>query len=234
MITKINATLKEIKQIAEGTKEITLIPEEDFIFILGQYLRIEVPQLQTEGKKSLPFSIASPPYSISSPLNEKEIKIAFREGISDFKKFIQNENNVGEKIIIQGPFGRMALPSEEEEKSEIVFIAGGIGITPFMDLIPYSLKNHQHKITLLYSNKLKERAAYLEELKFLEEKHEKFKIIDTYKRIDADFINSKIENLQNKIFYICGTIEMVDTIKSILESLEIPKEKIHFEKFSGY
>jgi len=226
MVGKIKAEIKSLVQVAEDTLQVSFKPLEKFEFLPGQYMIIDIPQLVTQQKRTRHFSIASSP-------DEKEIRIAFRRGFSDFKKFLQDEDNIGQEVTLLGPFGRFFL---SEEKSELVFIAGGIGITPFMDLIPYSLKhNLGHKITLIYTNNSEQRAVFLRELKELDKKYEDFNLISIIGRADANFIKKHIKNLKAKHFFICGTDAMVDSVKEMLSSeLKILPEKIHFEGFSGY
>jgi len=226
MVGKIKAEIKSLVWVAEDTLQVSFKPLEKFEFLPGQYLILDIPQLVTSQKRTRHFSIASSP-------DEKEVKIAFRRGLSDFKKFLQDENNVGESVTLLGPFGKFFLP---EEKSELVFIAGGIGITPFMDLIPYSLKhNLGHKITLIYTNKSEQRAVFLRELVELDKKYEDFVLINKIGKVDASFIKKHIKNLKAKHFYICGTDAMVDGVKEILSAeLNIEQEKIHTEGFDGY
>src|SRR3989344_1548269 len=226
MVSKIKAKISFVKEIAEDSVEVGFTPLEKFEFLPGQYMIIDIFKLVTPQKRTRHFSIASSP-------DEKEVKIAFRRGLSDFKKFLQDENNVGESVTLLGPFGKFFLP---EEKSELVFIAGGIGITPFMDLIPYSLKhNLGHKITLIYTNKSEQRAVFLRELVELDKKYEDFVLINKIGKVDASFIKKHIKNLKAKHFYICGTDAMVDGVKEILSAeLNIEQEKIHTEGFDGY
>ena len=68
------------------------------------------------------------------------------------------------EVYIEGPYGSVILHSDYTKPT--VFIAGGIGITPFMSMIRYATKeNLPHKIFLFYSNRRPEDSAYLEELK---------------------------------------------------------------------
>ncbi|MBI2597677.1 MAG: FAD-dependent oxidoreductase [Candidatus Diapherotrites archaeon] len=164
---------------------------------------------------------------------------------SDFSKKIASLKE-GDKVKIQGPFGKFVL---EENQKNVVMLSGGIGITPLRSMIQYATdKNLPIKIWLFYSNKKPDDISFLEELNALAETNKNFKIIHTITRpeeskqkwgghigrIDKELISKNVLNLEKNVFYICGPPSMVSALEELVQSMNIPKEKIRKELFAGY
>src|SRR3546814_7537038 len=84
----------------------------------------------------------------------------------------------GATVIVDGPFGSLTLHSKTARAA--VFIAGGIGITPFMSMLRHAAHEAlPQQILLLYSNRRPEDAAFLTELQELERKNPRFRLLAT-------------------------------------------------------
>lgn len=125
--------LPVIKQrtTAEKTYEVSFnLSGKSFSFIAGQYIRVTVPKLLYDDQKgpSRVFTIAS------SPNEKNKLAIAFRDSESGFKKTLL-ELSQGSLVEIEGPFGYFTLPKNTSRP--LIFIASGIGITPFLSMIRF-------------------------------------------------------------------------------------------------
>jgi len=228
MVKKFIASISKRTKVAEGTFEISLALKEDFNFKAGQYMKLKLLKTFYKDEKgnSRDFSIAS------SPNNKKEVKTCFRESNSAFKKSVL-KSDIGTNIQIEGPYGVFTLP--EKTDKEIILIAGGIGITPFLSIINFATEEKlNHKLTLIYTNSSPERAAYLKELKNLEKLNPNFKVIERFKRLDSEFIKNNITNMNEKLYYICGPPAMVSSIRGMILKIGIEEKNILFEEFTGY
>ena len=152
---------------------------------------------------------------------------------------IASELKKGDEIIVEGPCG---IFNFEDDKKEFVFIAGGVGITPFMSILKNQIKlNKKTDITLLYASKTKDDIIfkkYIDNIKlpgfkkiyFLskENKHSK-----DYEQgyIDEKRISKYVKDPKNKEFYICGPEPMKDYIVKILKNLNVKKKNIKIESF---
>jgi ferredoxin-NADP reductase/DMSO/TMAO reductase YedYZ heme-binding membrane subunit len=227
--TKIKLPIAEQKIIAEKTYEISFdVSGRRFEFSAGQYIRVSVPTLRYPDPKgpSRDFSIAS------SPNDKHRISIAFRDSGSGFKRTLM-ELPLGSLIDAEGPFGYFTLPSDTSRP--LVFIAGGIGITPFSSMIRFSAeKRTNHHITLLYANKNIGSAAYLEELTTIAKENPRFLLKNTFGRIGADFIRQAVKNLDEPTWYIAGPPVMVAYMRDMLSRLSVNDDRIYFEDFVGY
>ena len=228
VLENLNVKIKKIKEVAELTKSFILEKPENFIYEPGQHVFIELSI--DDGK---PFSLVSSPH---------EDVLEFATIIRDSSEWNQELNNKqeGNELILSGPYG--AFKYEDSEK-DIAFIAGGIGITPFIGILRYlTEKGIDTKIVLLYSNKNRKRTAFRKELDDLSEKNKNINIIYTMtddpeyegnkSRIDKSFIKKHVEHITNKVWYIAGPPFMVDSFKLVLKELGV--EKIKIDSFKGY
>lgn len=231
------AKIKAKTEVAKGTLlvELSVNPEEAK-FIPGQYMSLKLinPPFTDEKGDSRFFSI------IYFPNSPDTIGFTTRLRDSAFKKSIQ-EFPIGTEVNIKAITGQFVLPKTTDK--ELVFIAGGIGITPFLSMIRFAHEsNFKQKITLIYSNRDKESTAYFEELEGLSGPN--FKVIFTMtedlnwqgekRMISSDFIKEYIPNFQEKIFYVAGPPAMVSAIHSELKKLSLPDDNIKIEDFEGY
>ena len=151
----------------------------------------------------------------------------------------------GDKIKIKGPYGNFLFQNDFSKTA--IMIAGGIGITPFRGMIKYATdKKLPAKIKLLYSSKAQDEIAFFKELEELKKINKNLEIKYTLTsdnnngewngstgRINEKVIKDNID-INNSIFYICGTPSMVEDMIAILKNIGIKEEDIRYEKFTGY
>ncbi len=220
--------IKRIREIAKNTVEISMERPKDFSFKAGQYIQLSVNKLKYPDHKgsSRVFSIAS------SPKDKDNLLIAFRNTNSGFKQTLIR-SPLGTEILIEGPHGFSVFPINTNKS--IVFIAGGIGITPYLSMIHFAImSNSKLSMTLLYSNKDKESSAYIKELENIANHVKSFKIINTFNNLDTKFIQKNIHDINTSIWYLAGPPNMTNSIYEILLSLEIDSTNILTEGFIGY
>lgn len=195
----------------------------------GQHGIFTVSASKLEGGSWRGFSVASTPdeahIMISTRIAEKPS--AFKKALMDLKP--------GDSITMRGPFGPFYI---DHPSKPVVFIAGGIGITPFRALIRASVNDKSSapsSIDLLYIDS-KGTYAYKDYLDELANEH-KFVNIKylTDKDVLAKEIGSCVENHKNNAdYFISGPPAMVKALKDKLVSLGIKKSNINNENFLGY
>ena len=133
---------------------------------------------------------------------------------------------------------------EKSHSGSIVFIAGGIGITPFASMLQYMAdKDEQREVTLFYSNATESDIAFREELNHIVENTSlKLQVVhilsrqDNWEgekgRFDAKLLEKYYSGslLQND-YYVCGPPLMIDAVIKDLRKLQVPLNKIHSEMF---
>lgn len=218
--------------ICENTLSVTLEKPSDFHFVAGQYIVITLEQEPGIGAHS--FSLASAPDDLS-------LEIAMRISESPFKKAIQSAK-IGSNMRIRGPFGAFSIHKDASRYA--VFLAGGIGITPFRSIIRDEAKNNfPTPITLIYANKKLEASAYYNE--FINIKNKKFFLVGVLEEpsknwngekgfITAEIIKKYFPDITKPNFYLVGPTVMVDIVKKIVLEMGVDKNNLFVEAFSGY
>jgi ferredoxin-NADP reductase len=142
--------------------------------------------------------------------------------------------------------GDFVLPKDKQKK--LVFIAGGIGITPFRSILKYLLDTNQTRnIVLLYANKTVDEIVYLD---VLEEASQKLGIrtiltlTDSTEvpkdwsgktgRITMEMIQQEIPDYSQRYFYLSGPHAMVVSYEQILHQLSIDRHHITKDFFPGF
>ena len=232
------AVIEEKKKIAKGTLLVSFKLDKEVEFQPGQYSIINLinPPYNDQKGLSRHFSI------VNSPTQKNKIIMATRLRDSAFKKSLQ-KLPIGTEVEIEKIGGHFVLPQNTQRP--LVFIAGGIGITPFMSMLFYIQdKSLQHKITLLYSNPDKNSTAFLEELEEMAKKNPRFTLILTMtkdpswegetRHIDAAFLKEYLPHLNSYSYFIVGPPDMVDVVYKEAIKAGINEEHIKTEDFSGY
>ena len=229
-------TLMTKKTVAKDTIEFTFTKPDNFHFIAGQYGGFTLINSDTKMPITRRFSLLSAP-------EESVIRITTRIQPSDFKKALL-ALKPNDSIKFAGPTGAFILHDDIDMPA--VFIAGGVGITPFYSMITHCIHaNIARPITLFYGNNTEEDAAYFDELRTLAKEHSSFKLIPIFKNpssawqgekglISASFIDNYIDCQKPAIFYACGSPAMVQAMQRGLAELDIPPDRIKIEDFPGY
>lgn len=212
-----------IRQVAERTIEATIKVPEDFNFVAGRYLWLMIPNLKYPDPKgnARMFSIAS------SPKRKGELSIIFRTSDSGYKNTLV-EMAPGAEVILSGPYGSMGLP--EDVSIPVIFLAGGVGVAPFLSMIRFSTEiNSGHKITLIYTNASKKEAAYLDELARIEEENQNFKLVAVFGILDKSSLSRFIK--PDISWFVAGPRDFINNVAIFLNQSDVPPEKINFEQF---
>ncbi|MBI3366609.1 FAD-dependent oxidoreductase [Candidatus Roizmanbacteria bacterium] len=212
----------------------------DLNFLPGQYIRMTL-SIENPDKRgnSRPFTIAS------SPLEKNHIMITTKIIQSSFKKRMM-ELKPKELVHFFGPIGAFIL--NEEEKEDRVFLAGGIGITPFHSMITYAEKKKLSiPITLLVSFSTVEDMIFYKELLNIAKTNTYIKIIYTIThpeektewkgevgRISDVLIKKYVENIFQPQYFIVGPPAMVAGMEEVVMGMGISNKRIFIENFTGY
>jgi PAS domain S-box-containing protein len=216
-----------IKQVATNTYEVSLrLGRKRLTYLPGQYINLTIPQLPYPDPRGnrRDFSLISTPKS-------RSLAIAFRRSDSGFKRALLEEPGV--RVEVSGPFGSFTLP--ESFSQPLVFIAGGIGITPFMSMLRFATDEQlPYDITLLYVVRTPGEAAYLEELRALDRKNSRFSLSMHVGHLTADIMQQRIPKRQESCCFIAGPSQMVLDTQRLLLELGVVPQNIKTEQFSGY
>ena len=230
--------LKSKQEIANGTLQVIFETKEAFSFKPGQYCFITIADLKYPDERGnrRHFSIINPP-------SEKGIiTFATRLTGSGFKKTLQ-QMPIGNEVTLGPIAGVFTLPKDTNKP--LVFIAGGIGITPFMSILRSlrETKNAYH-ITLVYSNRDQSSTPFLDEIQNLGNTLPNFKLVLTMtedpnwtgekRKIDASFIKEYFPDTNGHSYMVVGPPPMVEAVQKSLDSAGIAAENTRIERFTGY
>ena len=195
----------------------------------------------------------SRPYSISSPPGTEFLELTVRDKAGGFvAPYLLNEVRVGDELETTGPAGSF-YHEPLIDGDDLVFVAGGSGITPFMSMIRDALDKSEGtlllRMHLLYGSRVPDDVIYGDELAELASRHEnlRYDLVISDPPLDdegdpggrpyltgflsADLVARQIGNVEGKTFYICGPNVMYDFCLSALDELGVPRHKIKRELY---
>ncbi len=195
-----------------------------FSFIPGQWIDLH---LAIPGKNIGGYTI------VSAPSDLGYIDLAIRESLNHpVTIFLHNEANIGSEVMITEGQGKFFL-QKEFLNSPITFIAGGIGITPFLSMFR-SLDKKKNPPKIFYSISTEEDILFKNELNpysiFTATKNRNSNWSGETSRINLCLLQKYQTNFESH-FFICGPKLMIEDLVLELKNYGVPKEKIHFEKW---
>jgi ferredoxin-NADP reductase len=241
LMTDQKSKLIRREEVAEGTIAFHFEKPSGFAFKAGQsadVTLIDPPDTDAEGNTRT-FSIASPPF-------ENELVFTTRMRDTAFKRSLKNVP-LATEVKIGSAAGSFTLHKNPAKPA--VFLAGGIGITPFLSMVRQADHDRlPHKLYLFYSNRRPEDAAFLNTLQTLEKTNPNFRSICTMTElskskkewkgetvlIDKEMLSKHLAALQGPIYYIAGPPPMVAAMRQTLVSAGIDEDDIRAEDFAGY
>ncbi|HVC35992.1 MAG TPA: RnfABCDGE type electron transport complex subunit D [Candidatus Dormibacteraeota bacterium] len=242
--TKLLPKLIHKEPLSENIFNLRFRPNQQLSYKAGQYMEWTLPHAHPDSRGNRRyFTLASSPTESDICLG---VKFSPDGGGSSFKKALLSLTNSG--IISASQLGGdFVLPKDPNLK--IVFIAGGIGITPFRSMLKYLLdKDEQRTISILYSASSATDFIYRDILDTASQKLST-KVVYTLsgpkdippewhgKRgsISASMIKEEIPDYAERLFYISGPQSMVETVHHILKNeLSLGGQQIKTDFFPGY
>ncbi len=235
--------LIQSEEIAEDTLALWFERPADFSFTAGQFVHIELtnPAEFDKHGTSRPLSI------VSAPENTAHLQLVTRLRDTAFKRQLATLEPGSTDIEIEGPYG--AFTFHEDNTTPAVFLAGGIGITPFVSILRHATAQAEHpSITVIHSNRQPATAPFLNELTAIAEQHQNIRYVPTMTDlpaqhawdgatdyVDGSFLTRHIDDIHEPVYYIVGTPAMVTDLRRLLrEELSVNTDRIRTEEFMGY
>lgn len=237
---KIITIVKEKIQTAQNSMDFLFSPQAKLAYKPGQYMEWTLPHKSSDSRGNRRyFTIASSPTEQLMRLGVK-----FSPNGSSFKKAMQQIDTktplVGAQLA-----GDFTLHSNKNMK--LVFIAGGIGITPFRSMLKYLVdKGEQRSIILFYANKNIDEIVYTDVLNEAQEKlgiNVVYTLTDVsnipinwqgYKgRINEQMITNHVPDYRERTFYLSGPNSMIESFEKILLKMGVSRKRIKKDYFAG-
>jgi predicted ferric reductase len=187
-----------------------------------------------------PFTANENPFSFcSGPVNPGKISFGIKE-LGNFTRSLQ-DLPIGTRAYLDGPHGSFSI--DMVPAPGYVFIAGGVGITPFVSMLETMADRRDPRpVLLFYGEKNLDTAAFREELAKLEQ-HLSLDVVYVLDspsenwQGETGYITAKVlgHHLPHESFtreyFICGPNPMTDAVEDALQTLGVPLEHIHSERF---
>jgi ferredoxin-NADP reductase/Na+-translocating ferredoxin:NAD+ oxidoreductase RnfD subunit len=233
--------LKEKIQVGSDTQDFVFEGDQKLSFRPGQYFEWTLAHMRPDNRGNRRyFTIASSPTE-----QDVHLGVRFYDPPSTFKKSLLRMAN-GDNIVASQLAGDFVLPRDTGKK--LVFIAGGIGITPFRSMVQYLLdKKEKRLIAMFYSNKTASEIAYrdvfdraarelgiktvhtLTDLKNIPKNWD-----GATGHVSAAMITKNISDYKERTFYISGPRSMVVACEKVLSGMGIKKNRIKKDFFPGF
>lgn len=235
---RIRLRLTSIQQISDRVYNYVFMPDRQFSFMPGQYMELTLADVPYDSRGNRrTFTLASSPTEA-----EVQIGMKYHEPASMWKSTF-SRLRLGDVVYASQLAGNFTIQGHERQK--LVFVAGGIGITPFRSMIKY-LTDTSTKvdIVLLYTVPTANEFAYVREFKqsaaigvrsvpIVTRADAPLEGVETG-RLDAAMLTRLVPDYAKRTFYISGPNAMVDGTKHMLRSLGLKRAQIKTDHFSGY
>jgi len=214
-----------------------LIPENGYLppFQAGQYINLFV---ETQGVRS------SRPYSIASPPTQRAYYDLTVKAVADgfVSSHLLEDIKVGDHLSSTGPMGGF-FHNPLSHSNEVVYLAGGSGITPMMSMIrEVTDRGIERQMHLFYGSRHPDDIIYKDELERLAGNHKNLTVDFVISEPEhgyqglTGFINGKLlqerlGNLSKKTFFLCGPEAMYKFCQKELEELGLRRKQIRVEVF---
>jgi ferredoxin-NADP reductase len=238
---KYETTLASSETVAEGTMAFHFRKPADFRFQAGQSMNVALldpPETDAKGNART-FSIASAPH-------QDELVIATRMRDTAFKRVLK-AMPAGGRVSLRGPAGLFTLDPADSRPA--VFLAGGIGVTPFVSMLREAAHSRLARdLWLFYSNRRPEDAPFLDELAALPTRNPRCHFVGTMVELeksgrpwrgetgflDRAMLERHLKGLAPNVYYIAGPPGLVEAMQKMLTGAGVGEKAINTDEFFGY
>jgi predicted ferric reductase len=220
-----------VNRLGESVTEVAMEPRAaPLAYAPGQFLFVNFRE---------PFSAQFPPFlrnqfhpfSITSAPAEPRLRITVK-AVGDYTRALRSlEPDV--EAVVEGPYGAFSsrdLPSDRQ-----IWIAGGIGVTPFLSMAR-SLSGDGPAVDFYYCVEHEPEAHFLDEIRAIARERKDFRVVvvprDTDGFLTAERLAAEIPDLGSADVLICGPPAMIVGLRSQLRDRGVPAGRIHAEEFS--
>jgi predicted ferric reductase len=219
-VKKIIKEAQDIYSIHIGGRHLNQVDYEPGQFAIWHFLAGE------NGWQGHPFSFSSYP-------GQSELRVTFKN-VGDYTSQLK-DISVGTPVILEGPFGKFT--PQRLHQNKVLLIAGGIGLTPIMSMLP-ALVKRKMDIVLIYCARSDRELVFQRELEKIAAQGVKVSYIteDGSKgisgRLDTKVLEQTVSGIREREVFLCGPTAMMSSVTGMLQELGVPKDKIYSERFS--
>ena len=219
--------VEAVKHPNASSTEVTLRPGKEPIKKqrAGQFLFVRFPG-QKELNESHPFTISSAP-------QEDVLRLTIKAS-GNFTRDLFTKLKEGTDAVIEGAYGMFNYKTGGPKQ---IWIAGGIGLTPFLSFVRDMDGNLQHNVDLYYTVRHPEEALFVDELEAGAAKNPRLKVHIRYSAKEGSLTIEEIVknaggNINGYDVYLCGPLPMIQAFEKKFMELGLPKSNLHYEEFN--
>jgi glycine betaine catabolism B len=211
-----------------------ILRPDGFTFLAGQFLNVRV---KVDGKPLVRcYSISSAPESAGC----LEISVK-RQGV--VSNLLHASIRPGSVLTIKGAGGRFVYPDEDDRP--LVLLGGGVGVTPLISMLRHAVAaDPARPVTLLLSARTEADIPFKDELATIRIRHPQVRLGlrtsrraggpgTTTGRIDEEYLRSHVPDPANSVFMICGPLQMIEGMKTLLQRVGARAEDVRSEAFEA-
>lgn len=218
--------LKQVDSLNHQVSSFWFEADESFDYLAGQAAELILPHKNPDNRGNNRW------FTLSSSPSEPRLAITTKKGNSSFKLELFSLTP-GNRLSVLPAMGDFVLPKDVE--THLIFIVGGLGITPVRSIIKWLIDSGQsRKIDLIYSS------SYFSDFLFLDllESYPPLKL-DLYLtqklgKLNADYVLKSVTASSNSLFYISGPDSFTTSLVRGLEHKGVSSSQIVADFFSGY
>ncbi|MCG2787595.1 MAG: hypothetical protein L6461_21120 [Anaerolineae bacterium] len=217
-------TVSGVRHLNGSTTEVTLTAKKERLSHQpGQFLFVRFP-----GERALD---ESHPFSISSAPGEADIRLTIK-ACGDFTRELFQNLRPGMDATLDGAYGLFQYQLGGPKQ---IWVAGGIGITPFLSFIRNS--KLEREIDFYYTVRTRQEALFLDEIEAAAQGNPRFRAFVRFSLESGSLTGDEIvknagENFRDRDVYMCGPLGMLNAYSEKFQALGLAAEQIHFEEFN--
>jgi predicted ferric reductase len=221
LVPRYKFEIHQINKLSNNIVSIVLKPiGEKMNFTAGQFGFIRILGKMINDEEH-PFSFTSDP-------NLEELSLAIKQ-VGDYTQKL-DKLEIGTQVEVEGPFGIFSYKNSKNTNQ--IWLAGGIGITPFLSML-WDIKNKSnYRIDLYYCVKNESEAVFLNQITDIAKT---VRVIPFYSdkegHISAKEIAKRSNGLENKDIFICDPPAMIKDLRKQFISLGVNQNSIKSEEF---
>jgi predicted ferric reductase len=220
-------TVEAVKHPNGSTTEVTLRAKKSPLKRqrAGQFLFVHFPQDKVLNE--------SHPFTISSAPQEDVLRLTIKAS-GDFTRYLFNHLQPNVDAVIEGAYGMFDYKTGGQKQ---IWLAGGIGVTPFLSFIRDMNASLAHDVDFYYTVRHPEEALFVEEIQATAESNPRFRPYVRFSATEGSLtIDHILKNANGMIrdyhVYMCGPLPMIQAFEKKFLELGLPQEQIHYEEFN--
>ncbi len=235
----VRLTLQRVVAETEQIFTFVFTSDRKLVFRAGQYMEWTLPLKRTDSRGNRRY------FTIASAPSESEVHLGVRIDRAHSSAFKQQliGMQVGETLVASHVAGEFLLPTSEAEK--MVWVAGGIGVTPFRSMIRELVQtNRARDVIMFYCINSEQDAAYREEFEdvcgragvkmhlVVAKPSESWKGLTGF--LTKEIIAEHVPDYKDRTFFFSGPPMMVQNYAKLVRTMRVPKKQIKTDYFPGF